>query len=336
MRTVARVLVLGGTGFVGPHVVRRLVERGDEVCVFHRGESEPELPVRVQHVHGPFRSFSDHVGELQEFAPDVVIDTVPYHDKNGHGVLHFAGVAQQAVVITSGDVYRAFARFLGSEPGPPDPVPLTEGSALREKPSPDLGEEIDFDNVEVERAVAQDDLPTTVLRSSVIFGPNDRFHRLYQYVKRMDDERPAIILDARFAVWRWSRSFVQNVAQAVVLAAVTPAAAGRTYNVAPAETLTESEWVAAIAEAHGWDGQVIAAPSEVLPEHLRFPFNTAQHVVLDSSRIREELSYVEQVPLRDALARTIEWERMNPPEVTPAAFDYDAEDEVLARLKCAS
>jgi nucleoside-diphosphate-sugar epimerase len=273
----------------------------------------------------------DYVDELRDFAPDVVIDTVPFHDKGGHGVLHFTGVAQKAVVSTSGDVYRAFARLIGSEPGSPDPVPLTEDSPLREKPSPDLGGEIDFDNVEVERAVAQSDLPTTVLRAPVIFGPYDRLHRLHHYVKRMDDERPAIILDARLATWRWSRGYVENVAEAVVLAAANPTAAGRTYNVAPAQTLTESEWVAAIGEAHGWRGEIIAAPSDVLPEHLRFTFNADQPIVLDSSRIRKELSYTERVPLSDALARTIEWERTNPP-VSPGDFDYDAEDLVLARL----
>lgn len=329
---MARILILGGTSFLGPHVVHGVVRCGHDVCIFHRGESEPDLPPTVRHVHGSFESFSEHLEELHAFAPEVVIDMVPYRDKNGQGSSHFAGVAERAVVVTSGDVYRAFARIWGSEPGPPDAVPLTEASPLREKPSPDLGEEIDFDNVEVERMVAQSDLPTTVLRAPVIFGPNDPLHRLYRYVKRMDDDRPAIILDSRVADWRFSRSYVQNVAHAVVLAASSPAAAGKTYNVGSAQTLTEREWVSVIAEAHGWSGEVVAAPAELLPEHLCVSFGTEQHLVLDSSRIRQELSYAEHVPLRDALVRTIEWERRNPPAVAPAAFDYEAEDGVLARM----
>jgi hypothetical protein len=39
----------------------------------------------------------------------VVLDTVPYIDKAGHGVLHFAGADERAVVVTTLDVYRAFA-----------------------------------------------------------------------------------------------------------------------------------------------------------------------------------------------------------------------------------
>jgi len=329
---VTRILVLGGTGFVGRHIVHDLVGSGHEVCVFHRGEHEPALAASVRHVHGVFRELREHLDELRSFAPEVVVDTVPYHDKCGHGVLHFGGVAEWGVVITSGDVYRAFGRVWGSEPGRPDAVPLTEEAPLRERPSPDLGEEIDFDNVEVERAVGRGEIPTTVLRSSAIFGPGDPFHRLYRYVKRMDDGRPTIILDARLAEWRWSRSYVQNVAHAVALAAVTRSTAGRTYNVAPASTLSEKAWVTAIAAAHGWSGTIVAVPPDVLPEHLRVPFNTEQDVVLASSRIHEELAYDEPVRLPEALARTIEWERAHPPPFSPAAFDYDAEDDVLARL----
>lgn len=329
---MARVLILGGTNFLGPHVVRGAVDAGHDVCIFHRGKSEPELPLTVRHVHGSFELFSVDLQELRGFAPEVVIDTVPYRDKNGQGVSHFSDVAQRAVVVTSGDVYRAFARIWGSEPGSPDAVPLTEESPLREKPSPDLEAGIDYDNVEVERMVAAIDLPTTVVRAPVIFGPNDPLHRLHRYVKRMDDNRPAIILDSRLADWRFSRSYVENVGHAVVLAASAPATADKTYNVGPGRTLTEREWVLAIAEAHGWDGKVVTAPPASLPEHLRVPFNTEQHLVLDSSRIRQDLSYAEHVPLRDALVCAIEWERANPPPVAPTAFDYDAEDVVLARM----
>jgi nucleoside-diphosphate-sugar epimerase len=331
-----RVVVLGGTGFLGHHIVRALAARGDSVCVFHRGATERGESARVVHLHDEFASLPDRMDAIRAFGPEVVIDTVPFHDKSGHGVVHFEGVADRAVVITSADVYRAFARVWGSEPGLPDAVPLTEESPLREKPSPDLGEEIDFDNVEVERAAAQSPLPVTVIRAPVIFGPHDPFHRLYRYIKRMEDGRPAIVIDARLASWRWSRGYVENVADAVVLAAVSRTAEGRTYNVAPAETLTEQQWIEAIAEAHSWGGEVVAVQPQALPEHLRAAFDTDQHVVLDSTRIRSELGYAETVPLRDALQRTVEWERANPPSSPPSGLDYEAEDALLARLRTVS
>jgi nucleoside-diphosphate-sugar epimerase len=327
-----RVLVLGGTRFVGPPLVRRLVEGGHDVTVFHRGRTEAELPGAVRHIHGDFASFEQHARELKALEPEVVVDDVPYKDKAGHGLRHFTGVAARGIVLTSGDVYRAFARLLGSEPGPPDPVPLTEDSPLRAGSSPDRTGEIDHDNLDVERALqGRDDLPVTVLRLAVVFGPGDPHNRLYPYVRRMADGRPAILLDERVAGWRWSRQFVDNVAAAAVLAVEDDRSAGRVYNVAPQETPTEAEWARSIGRALGWEGEIRAAPPDVLPESLRVEIDGRQDIVMDSARIRAELGYAEPVPLDEAIRRTAEWALRTPPE--ELELDYAAEDRALATLR---
>lgn len=46
------ILVLGGTGFIGPHLVRRLVERGHHVTTFTRGRREADLPESVTRLIG--------------------------------------------------------------------------------------------------------------------------------------------------------------------------------------------------------------------------------------------------------------------------------------------
>jgi nucleoside-diphosphate-sugar epimerase len=306
---MARVLVLGGTRFVGPCAVRRLVEAGHEVTIFHRGRSEAELPEPVGHIHGDFADFGDHVDELRALEPHVVLDTVPYVDKAGHGVAHFAGVAERAVVLTSGDVYRAFARLLGSEPGPPDPVPLGEDAPLRTLPSPDLGPDMHYDNLDVERAVAGLGIPTTVLRLPVVYGPNDPQNRLQDYLERMQDGRSPIVLEEPMAAWRWSREFSENVGAAVALAVGDARSAGRVYNVAPERTLTEQEWVEAIADAMGWRGEIVVKPTAELRETARAGIDFRQELVMDSSRIRGELGFSPPVTLADGLTRTIEWSR---------------------------
>jgi len=47
-----RILVIGGTGFTGPHVVRRLHELGHELVLYHRSETGADLPDGIRHVHG--------------------------------------------------------------------------------------------------------------------------------------------------------------------------------------------------------------------------------------------------------------------------------------------
>src|SRR5204863_7302906 len=105
-----KIVILGGTGFVGSYVVRRLSSEHD-VTVFHRGVHESDAVAQVRHIHGEFAELSRCKAELIAGGVDVVLDMVPYIDKNGHGVRHFRGHADRAVVITSGDVYRAFARL---------------------------------------------------------------------------------------------------------------------------------------------------------------------------------------------------------------------------------
>jgi nucleoside-diphosphate-sugar epimerase len=322
---VTSVLVLGGTGFVGPFVVEQLVERGHNVTLFHRGSHEPVQAVGARHIHGDFARLTDHLEELRDLRPEVVIDVSPGIGKSGHGVLHFSGVAARGVVLTSMNVYRAMAFLTGVETGVQE-MPVTEDADLRAGRSPHLDTSFAFDNVEVERAVAAARLPVTVLRCPIIYGPLDPQRRLCHYVRRMIDERPAIVLDDRLARLRLSRGYVENVAAAVVLAALDERAAGMTYNVGEAEALSELEWVRAIGDSFGWEGEVLAVDAALLPVELRTPL-PPQDLYGDTSRIRHDLGYSEPLTQGDGLHRAIEWEKVK--QQTEPSGDYEAEDEVL-------
>jgi nucleoside-diphosphate-sugar epimerase len=327
-----RILVLGGTRFMGPFLVRDLAAGGHEVVVFHRGEHEQELP--AEHVHGDFADFDQHLPGLLAFEPETVVDMLAVLPTEASRVGAFAGSARHAVVLSSADVYRAFGRAWRTEPGPPDPVPLTEDSPLRKRVV-----NAKYDKVAVEAAVRQLDLPVTVLRVAAVHGPGDYQHRLWPYLKRMDDGRPTILLDREVAHFYWARVYVENAAHAIALAATNERAGGRTFNVAEAMTLNETEWINAIAASTGWHGPVVAAPSSMLPEYLREDrFDFRQQYVLDTTRIRRELGYRELVGPFDAMHRTVDWERANPPrpeDLHPEfvdRFDYDAEDQALNRI----
>lgn len=327
-----RVLVLGGTRFVGRFVVERLTRRGHDVTLFHRGETETSAPSTVHHLHGDFADFPRHFDALLARAPEVVLDMVPFLDKAGHGVTHFRDVARRAVVISSCDVYRAYGRLHRTEPGTPDPVPLTEGSPLRSLPMEELVDEgIDYDNIELERAVASvPKLPVTILRLPATYGPGDYQHRLYPYLRQMDDGRPAILLEERHAAWHWPRGYVENVAAAIALAVEDERAAGRIYNVAD-ECPSQEEWVRQVASAAGWSGETVTVPAEHLPDRLRPRVDLSQDYALDASRIGRELGFVSAVDRDEGLRRTVAWERANPP-VSVEPLDYETEDELLDSL----
>jgi nucleoside-diphosphate-sugar epimerase len=333
-----RILVIGGTRFIGPYVVRRLVSQGHDVAVFHRGETEAELPPAVAHIHGERARLAEFGDTLRRFAPDAAIDMAPYTENDARVALGaLRGMARRIVALSSMDVYRAYGRFHGTEPGPAERSPLTEDSPLRERLFPYRGEGRgldDYEKILVERAVMNDpDLAGTVLRLPMVYGPGDYQHRLFLDLKRMDDGRPAILLPEDVAGWRWTRGYVEDIAAAVVMAATDVRAAGRLYNVGEQDALTYGEWVRSLGRAAGWTGRVVSVPRERLPVHLPPPSGDyGQDLVCDTSRIREELGYAEVVPRDAGLSRATEWERANRPAGEPEWFDYEAEDAVLAEL----
>jgi nucleoside-diphosphate-sugar epimerase len=147
----------------------------------------------------------------------------------------------------------------------------------------------------------------------------------------MNDQRPAILLDEAEAKWRWTYGYIDDVATAIALAVTDERARGRIYNVGEEVTLSLEERVRLVGQLAGWQGRIVLAPQGRLPEPLKWGVNTEQDIVVDSSRIREELGYKEALPLAEAMRLTVDWERVNPPaKIDPKAFDYAAEDAFLA------
>ena len=335
-----RVLLIGGSGFIGPHVATALEREGHEVVVFHRksaGSSRREML-------GDRNRLADHAAALRDARLDVVVDLILSSCRQARALMDTCrGAATRVVALSSCDVYRACGVLHGSEPGPLEPLPLTESSALRSKLQTYPPERIrmlqqvfgwldeEYDKIPVEREVlGGTGLAGTVLRLPMVYGPGDPLRRLLPVVRRADDRRPAMLFEEKHARWRGPRGYVENVAAAIALAATDPRAAGRIYNVGDEESLTELEWARCVAAEAGWHGDLVTLPADRTPPHLRMPGNLDQHWVVDTTRIREELGYREPVPQPEAIRRTIAWDRAHPPQAGPPV-DYDAEDEALAR-----
>ena len=336
-----RVLVIGGTGFISSFVVRHLVAAGQKVTVFQRGH-KAALPAEVRHIVGDRSRLADFGDVFRQVRPDVILDMIPYNQREAQALVEVAhNLVDRLVAVSSVDVYRARDRICRTDPGPPDPTPLTENSPLRDRlfpyaqTRPEPGTEAfatTYDKILVEQTLTGDSLlATTIVRLPQVYGPGDYSHRTFEYLKRMDVGRPFLLLPEDIANFRASRGYVEDVAEAIALCVLSDKAAGHVYHVGDTENLTETDWIRRIGRAAGWNGEIALLPNERLPQPLQHDIDPRQDWSVDSSKIRQELGYVESIPSDVAMQRTVEWERANlPPQIDSADYDYIAEDRIFA------
>jgi nucleoside-diphosphate-sugar epimerase len=341
-----RVLILGGTGFLGLPIAHRLLASGHEVTVFHRGTSAVSLPKGVGFVRGDRNQLDQSAADFRDLRPDVVVDCIAFTQQQAELFVHvFREVSKRAVVLSSGDVYRANDILFGRVTGAIEPTPLSESSALRERFYPYRGMPIpqaygvnfdDYDKILVERvALSNDDLPATVLRLPMVYGPGAHEsvkRRFFAYLKRIDDGRRAILLDERTAQWRAPWGYIDDVAEAVRLVVENEQTAGEIYNVGESDGLDIQSWIRELAAVVGWSGRIVVVDEPCPPPNISRKLNLEQHLDMDTGKIRHDLGYHETTSRGEALTKTVVWDREHPPtDVDPAQFDYVTEDAILSR-----
>jgi nucleoside-diphosphate-sugar epimerase len=165
----------------------------------------------------------------------------------------------------------------------------------------------DYDKIVLEEvAMADSRFETTVVRPPMIFGPGDKQHRFAWAINAVKASG-RIAVDERAAGWPNSYGYVEDIAEAMVAAALAPKAAGRIYNVGQGFVRTPVEWLRVFAKLLGTSIEIEIVPpgdkgllwERAEASDLRYP------LTLDTSRIRQELGFAEPISERDALLATI-------------------------------
>ena len=305
-----RLLVLGGTRFVGRHAVAAALGAGHEVTLLHRGRTGPDLFAEAEHVIG-----DRHAGGLDALRGrsfDAVLDITAYTADDVRAVADVVSDAHH-VLVSSVSVY-------GSEVAPGADESLTP------EPDDDYGR----GKLEAERALADAHADrAAVVRPGIVGGPHDHTERFVHWVRRRarggrflaaERDQPVQLVDARDL-----GAFLVQVAHERlrgVFNAVRP-------------PLPMAELVAACPG----DGEPVWAGERFLLEHgvepwehlpLWLPSSVRGFLRVDGSRATE--AGLEHRPLERTAADVRAWDEQRPTEEREERLAPDREAALLTAL----
>ena len=317
-----KVVVLGGTRFIGRAIVEELVAAGDEVLVVHRGELEPADMPQVDHLHCERTELPSHRAELAAFGADAAIDCRALTRRDAEIALEALPAVGRWVVISSLDVYRAFGAVLLDRET--DPVPIDEESPVRTERYPYRGRALDreeYDKLDVEDVY----LPrgAVVFRLPMVYGPHDYQLREEFILRRVRAGRKRIPVGA--GSWLTCRGFVEDIGKAVRLALAQPRVSG-VFNLCDDRTYSVRLWSRMILDAAGSDAELVRVSDEALPEDLKHTGTVLQHIAASAQKARSVLGWTTSDP-EASLRTTVSWHLAHPP--AGAGTDFSEDDRAL-------
>jgi nucleoside-diphosphate-sugar epimerase len=325
---MARVLVIGGTLFMGRTLVDQLLERGDDVVIMHRGKDTP-FGRRVGEIHCDRNDIAAVRAALDRTRFDIVYDNV-YDWQRGTTADQVSAAA-----IAASDGLRRFV-FMSSV------AVYGEGGEFDERgplvPS-DYPNPYSANKAESERALfalhREKGIPVTTVRPAFVFGPYNPFDREAFFWDRILAERPIIIPQDGSRTMQWVYS--HDVVSAAIEAADHDVAIGHAYNLGSYPPITQIEFVELLARIAGKEAHLVHIPREHIQEaggELFAPplyfgaYLDLPPVTVRSDRARAELG-IELTPLEDGLRETYRWyQQQQRPEP-----DFSWEDRLLVSAR---
>lgn len=318
-----RVLVMGGTEFIGLHLVRALQRRRHEVTVFNRGRRADRLPAGVDAIAGDRKDHAGLAGQLRGRRFDGVFD-VTYAPTLGDDVsaLLAALAGQPHVVFVS--TARVYDHALAIPYREDTPRSLYWGDYARHKIA---GEDALL-------AASSGGWPVTIVRPTHVYGPLNTRNNETFFMDRIVRGRPVLVPGHG----GWLRQFghVEDLAEAMATVLGDARAYGQAYNVMGEETVTQVGLVELIAEVMGRPVSLrhvdpgvlegLGTPRPLFGQNLVYDC----HAVHTTDKIRRDLDVRWRYTLGSGLAQTWRWYCEQGLAERP--LDLSFEDRVLAAL----
>ena len=291
-----RILVIGGTLFMGPRLVRSLLERGHAVTTFHRGTTPGDLPSEVERLYGDRSDAAQLASAIAGRSFDACVDMIAMRGADTASAVEILyGRVGHYVHFSTGQVYLVrrdcpspareedYAGPLGTAPAPDawDAGQWTYGIEKRE--CEDL----------LEEAWSARAFPATRLRLTMVHGEDDPRGRVHAYVLRLLDGGPLLVPVEPSPPIRpiHADAVVETVVQVLERGSGT----GKAYNLAQGEAWMHEELIGRVAGMLGVEPVLERRPREELIRAGVFPacapLANPWMSVLDPDRAARELGF---------------------------------------------
>jgi nucleoside-diphosphate-sugar epimerase len=277
-------LVVGGTRFVGRHLVDHLLDHGYTVTLFTRGNRDDPFADRagVDHVQGDRMVETDLRAAAMTTDYDAVFDVIASHPGDVETGVEVFADAEAYVYVSSGVAYgEEVVPKREGETGlkPCTPEQATDDSQASYGARKAAGDRAVF-------AAATEGVRAMSVRPCVVYGPHDYTERTDYWLARVRDHDRVLVPGDGTNLWH--RVYAPDVAEALRLVA-EEGRAGEAYNVGDRRLTTLAEYVALAADAMGTEVEVVAAGERALSagslSPTDFPFYRAYPHVMSTAKL---------------------------------------------------
>ncbi|MCZ6675818.1 MAG: NAD-dependent epimerase/dehydratase family protein [Candidatus Poribacteria bacterium] len=326
-----KILIIGGTRYMGRIAVQRLLDRGDRVTVFSRGNTQPDWWNQVEHIQGDRGDLSDFRAKLKGKSFDAVIDTQAFRKEDVESAVEtFAGNVGRYLMVSTGSVYLDGKLDFFTH------CPFKESDvnwATLDYTYPEGEDPYGVGKRHCEKWLHENsDVPYTIIRIPAVMGWDDPTGRMWWWVQRALDGGGVIVPLEAHAVFR--TLYAADAADNFIRALDVPAAANQTYHIAMQEIMTIERWAQLIWNAVGHQCKITYVPSEAVHKHERLkayapPLSREIPYIHNLSKAEREFGF-RTTPVAKWIGTSVDWYRNHYEGGDSEGYEYREEELALA------
>ena len=302
-----KVLFIGGTGTISSACSPLAAERGVELYILNRGETEGTIPEAAQVIRADIRSPETVRRAIRDLSFDVVVDWIAFTPEHIETDLElFRGRTQQYVFISSASAYQT----------PPVNLPVTESTPLANPYWQYSRDKIACEE-RLMRAYREEQFPVTIVRPSHTYNETKLpVHGGYTVVDRMRRGKPVVVHGDGSSLWVLTHH--RDFAKGFVGLLGDSHAIGETFHITSDELLTWNAIHEVIARAAGTTAQLVHVPSDTIaafdPEWGAGLLGDKTHsMIFDNSKIKRVVpEYQATIPFSRGVEEIIAWHDADP------------------------